>query len=194
LKVSLFVEIVLDQMKFENNSQIMYQITGCIGIRNIRSVLSSESDPKKDIEKNLEYNTEKDKDTHASLYQESLSMYRRLGDVLGITSKVHLRTSHDLSVVYTPGVAEPCKKISTNSDMAYIYTMTKNTVAIVTDGSSVLGLGNIGPYAALPVMEGKAIIFKEFANINAFPICLDTQDIEEVIKAGQVPLPRLRRH
>jgi malate dehydrogenase (oxaloacetate-decarboxylating) len=121
-------------------------------------------------------------------------MYRRLGDVLGITSKVHLRTSHDLSVVYTPGVAEPCKKISTNSDMAYIYTMTKNTVAIVTDGSSVLGLGNIGPYAALPVMEGKAIIFKEFANINAFPICLDTQDIEEVIKAGQVPLPRLRRH
>jgi malate dehydrogenase (oxaloacetate-decarboxylating) len=78
--------------------------------------------------------------------------------------------------------------------MAYIYTMTKNTVAIVTDGSSVLGLGNIGPYAALPVMEGKAIIFKEFANINAFPICLDTQDIEEVIKAGQVPLPRLRRH
>lgn len=101
-------------MKFENNSQIMYQITGCIGIRNIRSVLSSESDPKKDIEKNLEHNTEKDKDTHASLYQESLSMYRRLGGVLGITSKVHLRTSHDLSVVYTPGVAEPCKKISTN--------------------------------------------------------------------------------
>jgi malate dehydrogenase (oxaloacetate-decarboxylating) len=110
-------------------------------------------------------------------------MYRKLGGVLEITSKVHLRTSHDLSVVYTPGVAEPCKKISTNPDLAYIYTMKKNTVAIVTDGSSVLGLGNIGPYAALPVMEGKAIIFKEFANINAFPICLDTQDTEEVIKA-----------
>lgn len=102
---------------------------------------------------------------------------------LGISSKVHLRTSHDLSVVYTPGVAEPCKKISTNLDLAYIYTMKKNTVAIVTDGSSVLRLGNIGPYAALPVMEGKAIIFKEFANINAFPICLETQDTEEVIKA-----------
>ncbi len=103
--------------------------------------------------------------------------------MLGITSKIHLRTIHDLSVVYTPGVAEPCKKISTNSDLAYIYTMKKNTVAIITDGSSVLGLGNIGPYAALPVMEGKAIIFKEFANINAFPICLDTQDTEEVINA-----------
>ncbi len=116
-------------------------------------------------------------------------MYRKFGGVLEITSKVHLRTSHDLSVIYTPGVAEPCKKISTNPDLAYIYTMKKNTVAIVADGSSVLGLGNIGPYASMPVMEGKSVIFKEFANINAFPICLDTQDTEEVITAVKYLAP-----
>ncbi len=110
-------------------------------------------------------------------------MHRRLGGVLEVTSKVRLRTIHDLSIAYTPGVAEPCRKISRNPDLAYLYTLKKNTVAVVTDGSAVLGLGNIGPYAALPVMEGKAIIFKEFAGIDAFPICLDTQDTEEVIKA-----------
>lgn len=149
----------------------------------MHSVLGSERDMEKDLERNLEQNSEKDKDTHASLYQESLAMHRRLGGVLEVASKVHLRTIHDLSVAYTPGVAEPCRKISTNPDLAYLYTLKKNTVAIVTDGSAVLGLGNIGPYAALPVMEGKAIIFKEFACIDAFPICLDTQDTEEVIKA-----------
>jgi malate dehydrogenase (oxaloacetate-decarboxylating) len=127
--------------------------------------------------------SEDDKDIHASLYQESLAMRRRLGGVLEVASKVRLRTIHDLSVTYTPGVAEPCRKISRNPDLAYLYTLKKNTVAVVTDGSAVLGLGNIGPHAALPVMEGKAIIFKEFANIDAFPICLDTQDTEEVIKA-----------
>ena len=110
-------------------------------------------------------------------------MHRRLGGVLEVTSKVRLRTIHDLSIAYTPGVAEPCREISRNPDLAYLYTLKKNTVAVVTDGSAVLGLGNIGPYAALPVMEGKAIIFKEFAGIDAFPICLDTQDTEEVIKA-----------
>jgi malate dehydrogenase (oxaloacetate-decarboxylating) len=120
---------------------------------------------------------------HDSLYQESLAMHRRLGGVLEVVSKVHLRTIHDLSVAYTPGVAEPCRKISENPNLVYVYTLKKNTVAIVTDGSAVLGLGNIGPYAALPVMEGKAIIFKEFAGIDAFPICLDTQDTEEVIRA-----------
>ncbi|MGB9926883.1 MAG: NAD(P)-dependent malic enzyme [Methanosarcina sp.] len=124
-----------------------------------------------------------DKDTYASLYHESLAMHRKLGGVLEVVSKVHLRTIHDLSVAYTPGVAEPCRKISTNPDLAYLYTLKRNTVAVVTDGSAVLGLGNIGPYAALPVMEGKAIIFKEFAGIDAFPICLDTQDTEEVIQA-----------
>lgn len=149
----------------------------------MHSVLGSERDMEKDLERNLEQNSEKDKDTHASLYKESLAMHRRLGGVLEVASKVHLRTIHDLSVAYTPGVAEPCRKISTNPDLAYLYTLKKNTVAIVTDGSAVLGLGNIGPYAALPVMEGKAIIFKEFAGIDAFPICLATQDTEEVIKA-----------
>ncbi len=149
----------------------------------MHSVLGSGRYMEKDIERNLEQNSEKDKDTHSSLYQESLAMHRRLGGVLEVASKVHLRTIHDLSVAYTPGVAEPCRKISTNPDLAYLYTLKKNTVAIVTDGSAVLGLGNIGPYAALPVMEGKAIIFKEFAGIDAFPICLATQDTEEVIKA-----------
>ncbi len=145
----------------------------------MRSVLGSE----RDLEKNLENSSEKDRDIHASLYQESLAMHRRLGGVLEVASKVRLRTIHDLSVTYTPGVAEPCRKISRNPDLAYLYTLKKNTVAVVTDGSAVLGLGNIGPHAALPVMEGKAIIFKEFAGIDAFPICLDTQDTEEVIKA-----------
>jgi len=149
----------------------------------MHSVLGSGRYMEKDIERNLEQNSEKDKDTHSSLYQESLAMHRRLGGVLEVASKVHLRTIHDLSVAYTPGVAEPCRKISTNPDLAYLYTLKKNTVAIVTGGSAVLGLGNIGPYAALPVMEGKAIIFKEFAGIDAFPICLATQDTEEVIKA-----------
>ena len=116
-------------------------------------------------------------------------MHRRLGGVLEVTSKVRLRTIHDLSIAYTPGVAEPCRKISRNPDLAYLYTLKKNTVAVVTDGSAVLGLGNIGPYAALPVMEGKAIIFKEFAGIDAFPICLDTQDTEEVIKAVKYLAP-----
>ncbi|AKB61928.1 NAD(P)-dependent malic enzyme [Methanosarcina mazei] len=157
------------------------------------------SDPdgglKEKTEKNSEYNSQKasgqgtekdiepDDGTHASLYQESLAMHRRLGGVLEVASKVRLRTIRDLGVAYTPGVAEPCRKIRENRDLAYLYTLKKNTVAVVTDGSAVLGLGNIGPYAALPVMEGKAIIFKEFAGIDAFPICLDTQDTEEVIKA-----------
>lgn len=149
----------------------------------MRSILGSERDPDRNFEGSPERNIEEDTDIHASLYQESLAMHRRLGGVLEVASKVRLRTIHDLSVAYTPGVAEPCRKISKSPDLAYLYTLKKNTVAIVTDGSAVLGLGNIGPYAALPVMEGKAIIFKEFAGIDAFPICLDTQDTEEVIKA-----------
>ena len=146
---------------------------------------NSEGDSQKDSGKSME----KDSDTHASLYQESLAMHRRLEGVLEVASKVRLRTIHDLSVVYTPGVAEPCRKISENPSLVYLYTLKKNTVAVVTDGSAVLGLGNIGPYAALPVMEGKAIIFKEFAGIDAFPICLDTQDTEEVIKAVKYLAP-----
>ncbi|AKB74314.1 NAD-dependent malic enzyme [Methanosarcina lacustris Z-7289] len=156
-----------------------------------------ERDPEENMEKNSEGDSqkdsgksmEKDSDTHASLYQESLAMHRRLEGVLEVASKVRLRTIHDLSVVYTPGVVEPCRKISENPGLVYLYTLKKNTVAVVTDGSAVLGLGNIGPYAALPVMEGKAIIFKEFAGIDAFPICLDTQDTEEVIKAVKYLAP-----
>jgi len=158
----------------------------------MNSISGSEKDPEMDLNGTLEEGSERgnDKtDTHASLYEESLAMHRRLGGVLGVASKVRLRTIHDLSVAYTPGVAEPCRKISTDPDLAYLYTLKKNTIAVVTDGSAVLGLGNIGPYAALPVMEGKAIIFKEFADIDAFPICLDTQDTEEIIKAVKFLAP-----
>lgn len=155
----------------------------------MHSVLSLEGDLKKDFGMDSEKDLEKDSDMHASFYRESLAMHRRFGGVLGVASKVHLRTMHDLSVAYTPGVAEPCRKISTDKDLAYLYTLKKNTVAVVTDGSAVLGLGNIGPYAALPVMEGKSIIFKEFAGIDAFPICLDTQEIEEIIKAVRYLAP-----
>ena len=94
-------------------------------------------------------------------------------------SKVNSR--EDLAVAYTPGVAEPCKVIAENKEAAYTYTMKANTVAVISDGSAVLGLGNIGPYAAMPVMEGKCVLFKEFGNVNAVPICLDTQDTEEII-------------
>jgi malate dehydrogenase (oxaloacetate-decarboxylating) len=146
-------------------------------------IFGSEKDPDTNFEGSPGQDSKEESDMHVSLYEESLAMRRRLGGVLEVASKIHLRTIHDLSVAYTPGVAEPCREISTNPDLAYIYTLKKNTIAIVTDGSAVLGLGNIGPYAALPVMEGKAIIFKEFAGIDAFPICLDTQDTDEVIRA-----------
>ncbi|HPS89855.1 MAG TPA: NADP-dependent malic enzyme [Methanosarcina vacuolata] len=152
-----------------------------------------EKNSKKNLEtdsgKGLEKYQEKGTDPHTSLYQESLAVHRRLGGVLEVASKVSLQTIHDLSVAYTPGVAEPCRKIVKDPELAYLYTLKRNTIAVITDGSAVLGLGNIGPYAALPVMEGKAIIFKEFAGIDAFPICLDTQETEEVIKAVKYLAP-----
>ncbi|MBQ8730930.1 MAG: NADP-dependent malic enzyme, partial [Lachnospiraceae bacterium] len=98
------------------------------------------------------------------------------------TSKCKIASREDLALAYTPGVAEPCKVIALDKEAAYTYTIKANTVAVVSDGSAVLGLGNIGPYAAMPVMEGKAVLFKEFGNVNAVPICLDTQDTEEIIK------------
>ena len=98
-------------------------------------------------------------------------------------SKTPVKSREALSLAYTPGVAEPCKVIANDKEAAYQYTMKANTVAVVSDGSAVLGLGNIGPYAAMPVMEGKAVLFKEFGGVNAVPICLDTQDTEEIIKA-----------
>ena len=99
------------------------------------------------------------------------------------TSKVHIKSKEDLSILYTPGVAAPCKEIAKDKETVYTYTTKANTIAVVSDGSAVLGLGNIGPYAAMPVMEGKAALFKEFGNVNAVPICLETQDTEEIIKA-----------
>src|SRR5574344_2554732 len=94
-----------------------------------------------------------------------------------------ITSREDLALAYTPGVAEPCKVIAKDQEAAYKYTIKSNTIAVISDGSAVLGLGNIGAYAAMPVMEGKAVLFKEFGNVNAVPICLDTQDTEEIIKA-----------
>ena len=109
-------------------------------------------------------------------------MHEKWNGKLETVSKTPVKTREDLAIAYTPGVAEPCKVIAKDKEAAYKYTMKANTVAVVSDGSAVLGLGNIGPYAAMPVMEGKAVLFKEFGNVNAVPICLDTQDTEEIIK------------
>lgn len=110
-------------------------------------------------------------------------MHEQWNGKLETVSKSPVKSREDLSIAYTPGVAEPCKVIAGDREAAYKYTMKANTVAVVSDGSAVLGLGNIGPYAAMPVMEGKAVLFKEFGGVNAVPICLDTQDTEEIIKA-----------
>ena len=113
----------------------------------------------------------------------ALLMHEKWNGKLDTISKAPVKSREDLAIAYTPGVAEPCKVIAEDKEAAYKYTMKANTVAVVSDGSAVLGLGNIGPYAAMPVMEGKAVLFKEFGGVNAVPICLDTQDTEEIIKA-----------
>jgi len=113
---------------------------------------------------------------------ESLKIHERYRGKLAVKSRVSIQDKDDLSVAYTPGVAEPCKKIFDNPPLAYKYTIKGHTVAVVTDGTAVLGLGDIGPEAALPVMEGKSILFKEFGGVDAFPICLDTKDPKEIIK------------
>lgn len=115
--------------------------------------------------------------------EKALLMHEKWNGKLEIVSKPPVKSREDLAVAYTPGVAEPCKVIAGDKEAAYKYTMKANTVAVVSDGSAVLGLGNIGPHAAMPVMEGKAVLFKEFGGVNAVPICLDTQDTEEIIKA-----------
>lgn len=115
--------------------------------------------------------------------EKSLLMHEKWNGKLETVSKASVKSREDLAVAYTPGVAEPCRAIAADKENAYKYTMKANTVAVVSDGSAVLGLGNIGPLAAMPVMEGKAVLFKEFGNVNAVPICLDTQDTEEIIKA-----------
>ncbi len=116
------------------------------------------------------------------VYEQSLLLHEQSKGKLTVEAKVPLRNREDLSLAYTPGVAEPCRRIAKNADDLYKYTMNSNTVAVITDGSAVLGLGNIGAAAGLPVMEGKCLLFKHFANIDAFPICIETQDPEEFIK------------
>ena len=114
--------------------------------------------------------------------EKALKMHEEWNGKLETIAKSHVKTREDLAIAYTPGVAEPCKVIAKDPEAAYTYTMKSNTVAVVSDGSAVLGLGNIGALAAMPVMEGKAVLFKEFGGVNAVPICLDTQDTEEIIK------------
>ncbi len=114
--------------------------------------------------------------------EKALALHKEWNGKINTTPKCHVNSRKDLAIAYTPGVAEPCKVIAKDKEQAYNYTIKANTVAVVSDGSAVLGLGNIGPEAAMPVMEGKAVLFKEFGNVNAFPICLDTQDTEEIIQ------------
>lgn len=115
--------------------------------------------------------------------EQALLLHEQWKGKLDTVSKTKINTREDLALAYTPGVAEPCKKIAENKEDVYKYTIKSNTIAVVSDGSAVLGLGNIGAHAALPVMEGKAVLFKEFGGVNAFPICLDTQDTDEIVKA-----------
>jgi len=124
-------------------------------------------------------------------YAESLALHRALRGKIRVTPKIDVHTKDDLSLVYSPGVAEPCRAIAADVSKAYDYTIKGNLVAIVTDGSAVLGLGNIGAAASIPVMEGKALLFKRFANIDAFPLCLDTQDVEEIVRTCQILAPVL---
>lgn len=115
--------------------------------------------------------------------EKALQMHKEWNGKLETTTKAHVNSREDLAIAYTPGVAEPCKVIAKDPEAAYTYTMKANTVAVVSDGSAVLGLGNIGALAAMPVMEGKCVLFKEFGGVNAVPICLDTQDTEEIIRS-----------
>jgi malate dehydrogenase (oxaloacetate-decarboxylating) len=124
-----------------------------------------------------------------TLREEALHMHRINKGKLESKSKVPVRNAHDLSLAYSPGVAEPCKDIYEKPELVYDYTMKGNMVAIVTDGTAVLGLGNIGPEAALPVMEGKAVLFKSFAGVDAFPICLNTTDVEKIIETVKLLEP-----
>lgn len=121
--------------------------------------------------------------------EEALKLHAEHKGKIEVISKVPVKTRDDLSTAYTPGVAEPCRKIHENKNEVYKYTAKGNLVAVVTDGTAVLGLGNIGPEAAMPVMEGKAILFKKFGGVDAFPICLDTQDADEIVKAVKMIAP-----
>jgi len=120
---------------------------------------------------------------------KALEMHEKWKGKLEIKSKATVKTAEDLSIAYTPGVAEPCRRIHANKEDVYKYTMKGNTVAVVSDGTAVLGLGDIGPEAALPVMEGKCVLFKEFGGVNAVPICLDTKDVDEIVKTVKYLAP-----
>ncbi|KHF28830.1 NAD-dependent malic enzyme [Anoxybacillus sp. BCO1] len=124
-----------------------------------------------------------------SLFKEALHMHERYQGKLEVKAKVPLRNAYDLSLAYSPGVAEPCKAIHAEPSKIYDYTLKANTVAVVSNGSAVLGLGNIGADAALPVMEGKAVLFKSFAGVDAFPICLNTSDVEQMIQTVKLLEP-----
>ena len=120
---------------------------------------------------------------------ESLKVHAFYKGKLSVVSKVTVNDKDDLSVAYTPGVAEPCKKIAEDKSLVYKYTIKGRTVAVVSDGTAVLGLGDIGPEAAMPVMEGKSVLFKEFGGVDAFPICLDTKDPDEIVKTVKYLAP-----
>lgn len=124
-----------------------------------------------------------------SIQEEALKVHKNLKGKLEVNAKMKLKTMHDLSLAYTPGVAAPCVEISKEKDKVYDYTIKGNTIAVVTNGTAVLGLGNIGPEAGLPVMEGKALLFKEFGGINAVPICIDSEDPDEVIRTVKLIAP-----
>ena len=117
-----------------------------------------------------------------SIYEESLNFHKEIKGKLEVLSSVKIKNEKDLSLAYTPGVAEPCREIHKNPSLAYVYTRKWNTVAVISDGTAVLGLGDIGPLASLPVMEGKSILFKEFADVDAFPIVLDTKNVDEIVE------------
>ena len=116
-----------------------------------------------------------------NIYEESLEYHKKLKGKLEVKSRCTINNAKDLSLAYTPGVAEPCREIHKDPSKAYVYTRKWNTVAVISDGTAVLGLGDIGPLAALPVMEGKSILFKEFTDVDAFPIVLDTKDVDEIV-------------
>ncbi|MBA9028411.1 NAD(P)-dependent malic enzyme [Peribacillus huizhouensis] len=125
----------------------------------------------------------------STLREESLNMHKEKQGKLGVHSKVQVQNARDLSLAYSPGVAEPCREIHADESKAYDYTMKGNLVAVISDGTAVLGLGNIGPKAAMPVMEGKALLFKTFADVDAFPICLDTTDADKIVEAVKLLEP-----
>jgi len=119
----------------------------------------------------------------------ALEMHKKYQGKISVESKVEVASKDDLSIAYTPGVAEPCREIHKNKEAVYDYTAKGNMVAVVSDGTAVLGLGDIGPEAAMPVMEGKAVLFKKFGNVDAFPICLDTKDVDEIVRTIQLMAP-----